>query len=252
MSKKYKICIECGHGGSDPGAVSKDNKTKESAVALAVGLKVFELLNGEIFDVWLDRVSDTGTQANMKAVEILPLIQAEKPDLFFAIHCNSFDKATVRGFEVYNRFDGITAKHKDNSLKFSNLLVERFEKILPPHGEPLKQDKFTTLYGDYPSAYIELAYISNLEDLKLLRNNQDDFAAAISGAVCEFFGVNSVVKKYLTTQKITLKANTWIYPEPFDSKQYYAKGKMVEISETKTVDGRKWGKLKNGKGWVQV
>ena len=81
MSKK--VCLDCGHGGSDPGAVNDPREEKTDV--LKIGLKVRDLLTAQGINVVLTRASD-------KKVEIddrCKIANSAKCDYFLSIHRNA-------------------------------------------------------------------------------------------------------------------------------------------------------------------
>ena len=51
---------------------------------------------------------------------------------------------------------------------------------------PGKNGLYVLTNTDMPAVLVELAFISNEDDEKLLRNNQDDFARAIARGVTDY------------------------------------------------------------------
>ena len=76
------------------------------------------------------------------------------------------------------------------STKFSNLLLSRFKGRIPLHGTAQKAAAFHVLkQTDTPSVLIELGYMSNRQDERMLASGkwQDRFARSIARAVDLFF-----------------------------------------------------------------
>lgn len=91
------IIIDPGHGGKDPGAVSKKG-TYEKDIVLKIGLYLKELLekSGK-FKVYMTRDDDTfiGLKDRTK------FANEKGGKLFVSIHCNSAKNSKASGFETY-------------------------------------------------------------------------------------------------------------------------------------------------------
>lgn len=98
--KRYRIVIDPGHGGKDPGAIGYKG-LKEKDVVLDVAGKLVRRLKKEMnADVIMTRYGDYFIPLS-KRTEIANRFRA---DLFLSIHCNaapSYKANTASGFEVY-------------------------------------------------------------------------------------------------------------------------------------------------------
>ena len=97
--RPFRICLDPGHGGSDPGARSRDGRTVESALTLDVARRVRSLLAADGFDVQLTR-SDAATDQSLE--ERPAKARRWKADAFVSIHFNTNPGTTAaRGLETY-------------------------------------------------------------------------------------------------------------------------------------------------------
>lgn len=95
--KNFKIVIDPGHGGHDPGAVGKNSTEKE--LVLKMALKVEEMIkkNYPEVEVLLTRTTDV----------FIPLFRRiqyaneQNADLFISIHCNYISSSKTRGTETF-------------------------------------------------------------------------------------------------------------------------------------------------------
>ena len=91
-----RVVLDAGHGGTDPGATSKDVLEKE--ITLDIGLRLRTLLEQNGFDVVVTREADRTVALRDRAL----LANQSKSDIFVSIHVNALEKHTEsRGIETY-------------------------------------------------------------------------------------------------------------------------------------------------------
>lgn len=206
-SRPFTVVIDPGHGGLDPGAIRGDVQEKD--VVLAVSLEMSRLINKlPGYKAVLTRKTDHYPSLG-KRVE---MARANQGDLFLSIHCNTHKKKSVSGMEVYflslqgatdreareladkeNAADMVgldSAQHRDDlvmnilmDLKMSQVLHE--SSRLADHllasakrdgtvgSRKSKQARFQVLRNlAMPSALVEMAYLSNRNDLKVLKSRE--------------------------------------------------------------------------------
>ncbi|MFH1612663.1 MAG: N-acetylmuramoyl-L-alanine amidase [bacterium] len=132
--KKQIIVIDAGHGGEDPGAISRYKKIQEKDVVLKVAQKLKKLINSNNnLKAILTRESDY----------FIPLKERTKmackyqADLFISIHANStLRNFTAKGTHVYilspkgasDEFSRITANIENASDMMSEIEIEKKEE----------------------------------------------------------------------------------------------------------------------------
>ena len=163
------IYIDPGHGGIDPGAISKTITEKELNLIFATKLQTSLLKKGAI--AYLTRNEDKDL-ANPKATlrkrsdlsKRAKLINDSKADLYVSIHLNASIDSSWRGFQVF--YDDI---NKDNK-KFSEIITKQVStKIKNVKLPKEKNDYYMYSRIKVPGALIELGYITNPNDNYLLR-----------------------------------------------------------------------------------
>lgn len=205
---KFRILIDPGHGGKDPGAVKKGS-AKEKDLNLAVAKLLYDLLKKEKnFEVKISRDSDVFIALGKRA----SMGNDFKADVFVSIHANAAKRASANGFEVYFRSDKAsdaeaaeTAALENEALQyegktggtvsFADLLLKSLatnENInqsskLAGHirnsvsknsaalgikvhqNSAIKQANFYVLRGVHSTAVlVEMGYLSNANDRKRL------------------------------------------------------------------------------------
>lgn len=150
MSEKFKIMIDAGHGGRDPGSPGASKK-EEKLYTLSLANKVFELLQLEegILPI-LTRIDDTFIPTDDRVA----MANREQANMFISIHANSFINKNTRGTETYyynsNSKLLATILH-EHLLKSTGFLDRNVRKM------DYKVVKETTM----PAALLEIGYLSN-------------------------------------------------------------------------------------------
>jgi N-acetylmuramoyl-L-alanine amidase len=94
--KIKKIIVDAGHGGKDPGAISRTG-ILEKDVTLDIAQRLSSLLKSEGLEVSMTRSNDTFIPLE-KRVDIT---NDSSADLFISIHANANRARSLKGFEVY-------------------------------------------------------------------------------------------------------------------------------------------------------
>ena len=91
------ICIDAGHGGKDPGAIS--GRLREKDITLAVALKLGKMIKDAYPNIKIvyTRTKDVAVDLRERG----RIANKAKAQLFISIHVNKFSKSTVRGVETY-------------------------------------------------------------------------------------------------------------------------------------------------------
>ena len=95
-----KVCIDPGHGGSQPGAVGP-NGTLEKDITLAVSLKLRDLLKAQGFEIIMTRETDKDVRTRPQENELQArcnVANNAKADYFVSIHCNAAEDKSAHGF----------------------------------------------------------------------------------------------------------------------------------------------------------
>jgi N-acetylmuramoyl-L-alanine amidase len=174
-----KVFINPGHapnGNPDPGACGCG--LRESDVAAMVG----HLVEGYLQAAG----SEVKTLQSDSLYEISSAANEWEADCFVSIHCNSASVDTARGVETYS-FHGSSGGWGLNKC-IQKQIVDSFEDI--DEGFPNRGCRTANFHvireTDMPAVLVEMAFINNEQDAKLLKNNTDDFARAIARGVTDW------------------------------------------------------------------
>jgi N-acetylmuramoyl-L-alanine amidase len=226
-SGKRIIVIDPGHGGIDPGAVSKSGVLEKHIV-----LAYAEVLKGELqksgqYDVQLTRTTDKFISLPNR----VKISREKKADLFIALHADILRGKTASGMTFYtlsnkasdeeaealaqkeNKVDVIAglpfvrnnpdvadilvelAQHEsmNHAVFLSRMAVDRLKPITPLSGLPVRSAGFTVLRApETPSILIELGFLSSQDDVTKLQSNawRQKTAAALASAIDAYFAEN--------------------------------------------------------------
>ena len=221
---RRRVVIDPGHGGIDSGAIGKAG-TLEKDVVLAFA----KLLKGKLeatgdYEVAMTREDDTF----LRLGDRVEFARQHHADLFISIHADSFRGADIRGATVYtlsekaseqmaasiaeseNKSDVLAGleiaeaeddvadilidlarrETKSFSVVFARNLVQQLKPSVNLFKRPHQQAGFVVLKApDVPSALVELGYLSNAEDEKLLLSDEwrQKTADAITKSIHDYF-----------------------------------------------------------------
>ncbi len=223
-SGKKTIVIDAGHGGVDPGAIGVDRSyEKNITLAVAKELKKQILKTGK-YNVVLTRETDIFIPLKQRVA----IARKAKADLFVSLHADSVGKKSTRGASVYtlsekasdkeaellasreNKADVIagmdlSAENEEvagilidlaqrdtmnQSRQFASHVVRTVGKESLLLTKPNRSAGFAVLKApDIPSVLIEMGYLSNPTDCKLLKtsSHQQKLSKLIASSVDAFF-----------------------------------------------------------------
>ncbi len=188
-----RICLDPGHGGFDPGAVGPSG-LKEKDVTLAVCKKLAQYLAGSC-EVRLTRTEDRalGASENEDLRNRVTLANNWLADCFISVHCNSGSPA-AKGMEVF------TSPGQGKSDTIAEEIVRAWEAEFPgavvrkdlSDGDSDKEARYYVLvYTKMPAVLVELGFISNAAEEKLLADPawQGRAARAIAAGLARAFNL---------------------------------------------------------------
>ncbi len=129
--KSYKIIVDPGHGGKDPGAIGRLG-TKEKDVVLDIGRKLKDDLARSGFEVIMTRNRDEFISLE----ERTEIASGTDANLFISVHANASPSRSVDGVEVYTlrtlEYKEKTEEQriKNHRVMFNHLAMERNQPFL--------------------------------------------------------------------------------------------------------------------------
>lgn len=162
-----KIFLNAGHGGCDPGAVSK-NGLKEKDVAK------------RICEILADRLQHSGYsvilfQEQNSFTEVSKAENKSGADVFISVHCNSFSSNSANGVETLYYPTSVKGKHLAECIQTGLLKTTG----LFNRGCKMRRDLHVLRATKAPAVLVETAFISNPKEEKLLRDKPEMFAEGI-------------------------------------------------------------------------
>ncbi|BAF58543.1 N-acetylmuramoyl-L-alanine amidase [Pelotomaculum thermopropionicum SI] len=192
------IVVDPGHGGYDPGVVGKSGAL-EKDIALSVGRRLAANLGQAGAMVLMTREADTdlsdpGTVGlTAKKREDLSrrvaLANDNKADLYLSIHVNSFTSPRRRGAQTFVQPGSAESK------KAARFIQEELARVLEGTGRRINEvDFYVTRNATMPAVIVEIGFITNEEEEKLLQDPAYQSKAAwavFAGTVKYFAGKES-------------------------------------------------------------
>jgi N-acetylmuramoyl-L-alanine amidase len=226
------IIIDPGHGGVDPGAIGVSGVHEKTIVlAMAHELKAVLERSGR-YRVHLTRHRDVFLRLRQR----FAVARAAGGDLFISIHADSLADRRHRGASVYTLSERASDKEAaqlaaqenksdiiagmdftEETPEVANILIDLAQRETMNHaarfagtlvkelGRDIKTQRrshrfagFAVLKApDIPSVLVELGYLSNRTDEKLLQNqsHRQKIAKAIQRGIDAFFGIKTRVAR---------------------------------------------------------
>ena len=200
----FVIAVDAGHGGIDTGAIGVDTKTEEKQVTLAFAKALTERLNKEPgIKAFLTREDDEFLSLSQRVL----IARQNHAGLFISLHADTLKQKDIRGATVYTISDKASDKlaadlaERENlsdqiagketvaeppevadilldltrretqafSISLAESVLNSFKDQVGTINNPHRHAGFRVLQApDVPSILLEIGFLSNAEDEKLL------------------------------------------------------------------------------------
>ena len=174
------VVLDPGHGGRDAGAWLKGGHPEKNLV-LGIALQVERLLKGKRLRVILTRRSDEYIPLRRRA----EIANDRRADLFVSIHANSCSSDSANGFEIYYAENGV----ENESLKAASFIQRYFKTATGARDRGIRKYRYLVLaQTKCPSVLVEVGYLSNRREAKLLRERsyRKKVAEGIAGGIIAY------------------------------------------------------------------
>lgn len=160
-----KLYVDCGHGGTDSGAVGngllEKNLTLEIGQGIANELKFYDGI-----EVKMSRTTDKTVSLRQRTDEA----NAWNADYFLSIHINSAESMQANGYEDYIYNGNVNAK----TVAFQNVMNDEIFNAIKSHGVSNRgknRANFHVLRESHmPAILTENLFIRNITDADRLKN----------------------------------------------------------------------------------
>lgn len=194
----YKVAIDAGHGGSDPGAVYGGRREKDDVLRLANavgkilednGVEVFYVRNGDEYETPFKKATDANNAG---------------ADYFISIHRNSS--------EYPNQYSGVqTLVFNDAGIKATmarNINAE-LEKIgYQDLGVDERPNLVVLKRTQMPAVLVEAGFINSEKDNKMFDDNFQAIAQGIADGVLTTLNVNRTPTVSNTANELEIDTDT--------------------------------------------
>lgn len=221
---EFLVAVDAGHGGIDTGAIASDGTTPEKEITLAFAKTLADDLNAQPgIRAFLTRDKDE----YLSLSERVTIARQNHASLFISLHADTLKQKDIRGATVYTISDkasdklaGEVAERENKSDQLAgaesqaqpaavtDILMDLTRRETQAFSISLAQDVLTSFNGqisminnphrhagfrvlqapDVPSILLELGFLSNKDDEKLLLdpNWRDKLAGRLTDAVKQY------------------------------------------------------------------
>jgi len=219
IGKQMVVVIDPGHGGKDPGAVSKGIQEKD--VVLGIGLKLGKYISESYPDVKV--IFTRNSDVFVPLIDRSRIANKNKADLFISLHANTCGTPSLRGTETfvlglsrsnenldvakkensvilrednyketyqgfdpnssesYIMFELVQNTYLDQSLSFADAIQQQFKSRLESSNRGVKQAGFLVLReSSMPSVLVETGFVSNQAEANYLKSDEGQHVIANS------------------------------------------------------------------------
>ena len=181
-AQAQRVYIDAGHGGGDSGAIGSGYREFDLTSELSN-------LVGDALSTYYPSVNyyvnTSGINYTLRADDAV----SKGCDSFVSIHFNSASSSTATGTESY--VYATSSKRHANSIQLQNVVHNRLVSATGLTDRGKKQADFTVCRAPMPSTLLEIAFISNANDMRLYQLYKQNIAYAIAQGIAEFVGENA-------------------------------------------------------------
>ncbi len=174
-----KVYIDVGHGGSDSGAIGNGYQEKNLTADMARRVESAIKAKKYNIDTYVNIIGipyyNRGSDAASKGC-----------DMFVSLHMNSSGASSATGTESY--IYKTASKRNAHSIDLQNAIHDRLVKATGLLNRGKKQEDFAVCRAPMPSVLLEMAFISNANDVRLFLLRRSAIANAIAEGIAAFAG----------------------------------------------------------------
>lgn len=193
--EEFIVIIDAGHGGADPGAVASDG-TLEKDLNLVFANIIGKYISDQGIKVIYTRDTDRalhieGSQLSKKTQDLKARVQianTHKNGIFVSVHMNKFSDDSVNGLQVWYSSNGRLSQILADSIQ-SNVA----RCVQTNNKRETKKDSnsiYVLKNAQIPAVLVECGFVSNEEELNLLKNKdyQQNLSKSIANGILIYLG----------------------------------------------------------------
>ena len=180
-----KICLDPGHGGTDPGALLGKRYEKDDVLRLALAVK--PLLEAQGVGVVMTR---TGDKAVPSISERCQMANTAGCAYYLSLHRDAAGPA-AHGISLW-----VHSRANDPTVRKAQYILDELLSVVPTQdrgvqkGTPQNYENFgVNVYTTMASALLELGFITNADDNDRFDRYFDQYAEAVARGLCKAVGV---------------------------------------------------------------
>lgn len=185
-----KIFIDQGHNPNNPNAGAEGNGLREQDIVFRIGILLGELFGASsAFEVKLSRPNlnvQLGTSNTTSLRERVRLANEWGADYFLSLHTNASSVSSATGVEAFAYSKPSTA------FELGESIVNGISALtgLRNRGMKVRSGLYVLRKTTMPAVLIELGFITNPSDARLMVDEPELFAQGIYNGTVEFLGLN--------------------------------------------------------------
>jgi N-acetylmuramoyl-L-alanine amidase len=191
-----KIYIDQGHNPVNPNAGAEGQGYREQDVVFRIGLLLANILERRGFETRLSRQTEDVILGTSNLTSLQARVNAANAwgaDYFISLHTNASANPSARGSEalVYN-IPSVASELAEDILVQLNLNTG-----IPNRGVTERRGLYVLRKTQMPATLLELGFITNPTDARLLANSPELFAQGIADGITEYLSAPTAAEPYL-------------------------------------------------------
>lgn len=180
------ICLDAGHGGSDPGATFRSYREKDITLSIIRKMREAVKLYGHV--PLLTRQDDLHFVSLGQRCE---MANSHKAEVFVSIHLNADTDPDIPGMKEATGAEVWFFHRSKRSLTLAQAVRQRFSEELPGwkwRGEKPTERLYVLKHTVMPAVLVEVGFVDSLHDVTFLSRPvfQEQVAGAIVRAVLDW------------------------------------------------------------------
>ncbi len=193
LDKGHIVILDPGHGGYDPGAITKQG-VYEKSINLQIAQKVKEMLEPSGIEIFLTRDEDIDYvpdgvrgKSTKKQIDLNHRIEMAKEvnaDVFVSLHVNATASGQESGSETFYHYQSESGKRLAELIQQEMIKIPGMNRRIAKPG-----DFYIVKNTSMPAVIVEVGYLSSLKEQKKLQQSwyQEQLARAIAKGIANFF-----------------------------------------------------------------